>query len=347
MEINDIQQKIVSEIHKLHGRKNFVGENIMVCCPFHNDSNPSAGVFVGVGMDIPLGFFSCMGCGAKGHWNTWAPKAGLESVPEWQLRAATELSIGGVSKIVDDVGRTKRFKRVRDLMVAVARKAYIEWPEQTDWRGYNGKLLHDFGALLNMPAGADLPVCFLPCNVRGNYVGGVAGYLEKVEGRTSYLTTRGPWVKECGVLGYHLAKRLIREYDIPYVAIGEGPRDMLRMLCEGIPCVAGLGANTWTSEKTKIIESLGVGYCFGVTDNDKGGRLMRKGLRREFMNSIVDLKFYRLPEEYDKKGKLIKMDPDNAEQDVIDDFKHYLYDRWGKRALYNPRKLGWERKGGA
>ncbi len=176
MEINDIQQKIVSEIHKLHGRKNFVGENIMVCCPFHNDSNPSAGVFVGVGMDVPLGFFSCMGCGAKGHWNTWAPKAGLEPVPEWQLRAATELSIGGVSKIVDDVGRTKRFKRVRDLMAAVARKAYIEWPEQTDWRGYNGKLLHDFGALLNMPAGADLPVCFLPCNVRGNYVGGVAGY---------------------------------------------------------------------------------------------------------------------------------------------------------------------------
>lgn len=345
MEITDIQGKVVEQIMRLNGRKQNAGDSIMVCCPFHDDSSPSAGVFIGVGMDVPLGYMHCLGCGAKGHYNQWAPKAGLDPIPEWQLRSATELSMNGISRILDEGGKSKKFRTLRELMVAVGRKSYIEWPEHTEWRGYNGKLIRDFGGLLNMPPAADLPVCFLPCNVRGKYVGGVAGYLEKRSGRTSYLTTRGPWVKETGLLGYTMAKKLIREYDLNYIVATEGPRDMFRMFTEGAPSVAALGARTWGPAKTKLIEALGVKTLYTLSDNDKGGAELRREIKMAFRDSPIKVVPIRLPEETDSKGKLIKMDPDSCPQDVMDDIFDFLYDNHGgKKAFFNPVKFGWRTK---
>ena len=161
MNILDIQQRIVEQVHRLSGRKTSAGESIMVCCPFHDDSSPSAGVFVGVGMEIPLGFFNCLGCGVKGHWNTWAPKAGLEAVPEWELRAASELVVGERSSVQDDNGSFRKFRSLKDMMHAVGRPAYFPWFEDKDWRGYNGKLLRDFGAQVCMPPGSRRASLFL------------------------------------------------------------------------------------------------------------------------------------------------------------------------------------------
>ena len=179
MNIGDIQQKVVSEISRLPGRRQMAGETIMVCCPFHDDSSPSAGVFVGVGMSIPLGYFHCLGCGTKGHWNQWAPKAGLEEIPDWQIKAASDLVVHGKSSVQEENGTYRRFSTVREMMRAVGRPSYLQWPEDVSWRGYNGKILSDLGALLQMPPNADLPVCFLPVKIRKSYVGGVAGYLAR------------------------------------------------------------------------------------------------------------------------------------------------------------------------
>lgn len=343
MNILDIQQRIVEQVNRLSGRKMSAGESIMVCCPFHDDSSPSAGVFVGVGMEIPLGFFNCLGCGKKGHWNAWAPQAGLETVPEWELRAASDLVVGGRSSVQEDNGSFRRFRSLSEMMKAVGRPAFFPWFEDKDWRGYNGKLLRDFGAQVCMPPGADEPVCFLPCKIRRSWVGGVAGYLQKQSGRTSYLTTRGTWVKETGLLGYDITRNLIREHDFKYVTIEEGPRDMFRMLTEGVPSVAALGARTWSADKTRLIETLGVHTAYVISDNDKGGRQLREGLREEFRDSVVKLKFIRLPEEKNKKGKLIKMDPDDAPVDVMEEILDYLEEQHGgtKRTLFNPKKLGW------
>lgn len=347
MNILDIQQRIVEQVHRLSGRKTSAGESIMVCCPFHDDSSPSAGVFVGVGMEIPLGFFNCLGCGVKGHWNTWAPKAGLEAVPEWELRAASELVVGERSSVQDDNGSFRKFRSLKEMMRAVGRPAYFPWFEDKDWRGYNGKLLRDFGAQVCMPPGADEPVCFLPCKIRRSWVGGVAGYLQKQSGRTSYLTTRGTWVKETGLLGYDITRNLIREHNFKYVTIEEGPRDMFRMLTEGVPSVAALGAQTWSQEKTRLIETLGVQTAYVISDNDKGGRKLRDSLREGFRGSVVKLKMIRLPEDKNAKGKLIKMDPDDAPVDVMDDILDYLEEQHGgtKRTLFNPKKLGWAKTG--
>ena len=347
MSILDIQQRIVDQVHRLPGRKTSAGESIMVCCPFHDDSSPSAGIFVGVGMEIPLGFFNCLGCGAKGHWNNWAPKAKLEAMPEWELRAATELVVAGRSSVQEDNGSFRRFRSLRQMMEAVGRPAYFPWFEDKDWRGYNGKLLSDFGAQVCMPPGAEEPVCFLPCKIRKSWVGGVAGYLQKEKGRTSYLTTRGTWVKETGLLGYDTARSLIRNNDFRYVTIEEGPRDMYRMLTKGVPSVSALGAKTWSPAKTRLIEMLGVSTAYVISDNDKGGKELRDGIRAAFKESNVKLRMIRLPEEKNSKGKLIKMDPDSAPTEVMDEILDFLESQHGgtKRTLFNPKKLGWEKIG--
>ena len=344
MNIGDIQQKVVSEISRLPGRRQMAGETIMVCCPFHDDSSPSAGVFVGVGMSIPLGYLHCLGCGTKGHWNQWAPKAGLEEIPDWQIKAASDLVVHGKSSVQEENGTYRRFSTVREMMRAVGRPSYLQWPEDVSWRGYNGKILSDLGALLQMPPNADLPVCFLPVKIRKSYVGGVAGYLEKMEGRTSYLTTRGSWVRDTGLLGFDMTAKLIRQKGLPFVTIEEGPRDMLRMLSEGVPAIAALGANTWSPKKTKLIESLGVEYVYAFTDNDKGGKKLRTEFKASFAESTVKSRTIRLPEDKDKKGKLIKMDPDNAPQELMEEILDFLQEKHGKKSLFNPFKLGWVRE---
>lgn len=344
-EITDIQQRIVEQVHRLPGRKSAAGDSLMVCCPFHDDSSPSAGIFIAIGMDIPLGYFNCLGCGAKGRWNVWAPKAGLEAVPEWELRAASELTINGKSLVDDEGGGFRKFPTLRSLMDAVGRKSYVPWPEDVDWRGYGGKMLSDFGAVLQMPPGADLPVCFLPVKIRRSYVGGVAGYLEKRSGRTSYLTTRGSWVKEVGLLGYDMARKLIFEHDLKYVVTVEGPRDMFRLLSEGVPTVAGLGTKTWTPQKQKLIEGLGVSHAYGMSDNDKAGDEMAEDMKRSFRGSPVRYRNIKLPKDKDKKGKLIKLDPDNLPEPLMEEILDMLEDAHGgtRRTLFNPNKRGWGR----
>ena len=120
---------------------------------------------------------------------------------------------------------------------------------------------------------------------------------------------------------------------------------MFRMLTEGVPSVAALGAQTWSQEKTRLIETLGVHTAYVISDNDKGGRKLRDSLREGFKGSVVKLKVIRLPEDKNAKGKLIKMDPDDAPVDVMDDILDFLEEEHGgtKRTLFNPKKLGWRK----
>lgn len=288
---------------------------------------------------------NCLGCGAKGRWNVWAPKAGLEAMPEWEIRAASDLVINGRSLVQDESGAHRKFPTLRAMMEAVGRKSFIPWPNDVEWRGYGGKMLGDFGAVLQMPPGADLPVCFLPVKIRRSYVGGVAGYLEKRSGRTSYLTTRGSWVKDVGLLGYDIARKLIFEHELRYVVIAEGPRDMLRLLSEGIPAVAGLGTKTWTDNKQKLIEGIGVSHAYGMADNDKAGDEMMRDMRASFRGSPVRYRSIKLPKDKDKKGKLIKLDPDCCPVGLMDEIMDMLEDAHGgtKRTFFNPHKIGWAR----
>ena len=70
---------VQNEIEKFGGRTKFMGSNIHVQCPFHDENSPSCSINLSRESDVPIGAFYCFGCGVFGGWNKFALKAGLSA----------------------------------------------------------------------------------------------------------------------------------------------------------------------------------------------------------------------------------------------------------------------------
>ncbi len=342
----DVHQLILNEIGKIPGDKKFNGDTVMVCCPFpdHNDKTPSCGIYTSVGMEIPLGFYHCFGCGKKGHWNSLAKVCNLQEIKEWALKDAGENSLSALLKTYEKIGQqVGTYPSVDLLMRALGRKSYMEWPVDIVWRGYPGALVKAAGGLLNAQR-TGTNVCFFPCKHGSKYIGGVAAYLTKQMNGTSYVNSQGDWAKDKGLFPLQLVKECLKKYKLNYVVLVEGPRDALALLSYGIPALAVLGAEQFGATKRRTIEMLGVSVVYTMMDNDKGGKTARNKVKEEFeKNSPIPVRHFKLPVEYDKKGKLIKLDPDNAPLKIIKEVRAILKEKHTKKCLIPSKSLGWNK----
>lgn len=340
----DVHQTIMDELGKLPGDKKYNGDTVMVCCPFHSDKTPSCGIYTSVGMEIPLGYFHCFGCGEKGQWNQLAEHAGLAVIKGWKLKDAGENSLSALVKTYDRISqRVGTYATIPLLMKALGRNSYMEWPEDVEWRGYPGTLVRAAGGLLNAQrTGSN--VCFFPCKHGSKYIGGVAAYLRKQMNGTSYVNSQGDWAKEKGLFPIELTRKMIKKYKIRYIVLVEGPRDALALLSYGIPALAVLGAEQFGMTKVRSLEMLDVSTVYTMTDNDGGGKLLRNKIEEAFKSSGVKTKHFKLPRDRDAKGELIKLDPDNCPIDIIREVKATLKDKHGKDCLIPAKRLGWNRK---
>lgn len=340
----DIHQTIMEEIGKIPGDKKYNGDTVMVCCPFHNDKTPSCGIYTSVGMEIPLGFFHCFGCGEKGQWNKIAEHCNLHVIKEWKFKDASENSLSALVKTYDRIeNRVGTYASVALLMKALGRNSYMEWPEDVEWRGYPGALVNAAGGLLNAQrTGSN--VCFFPCKHGSKYIGGVAAYLRKQMNGTSYVNSNGDWAKEKGLFPIELTRKMMKKFNLTYVVMVEGPRDALALLSYGIPALAVLGAEQFGVTKVRSIEMLGASTCYTMTDNDGGGKLLRNKIQEAFKASGVKVRHFKLPREFNAKGELIKLDPDNCPIEIIREVKAALKEKHGKACLIPAKKLGWNRK---
>ncbi|AQT28699.1 putative DNA primase [Erwinia phage vB_EamM_Yoloswag] len=340
----DVHQTIIEEIGKLPGDKKYNGDTVMVCCPFHHDKTPSCGIYTSVGMEIPLGFYHCFGCGVRGNWNQLAEHAGLAVIKGWKLKDAGTNSLSALRQTYEKIGnRVGTYASVALLMKALGRSSYMQWPEDVEWRGYPGRLVQDAGGLLNAQrTGSN--VCFFPCKHGSKYIGGVAAYLSKQMNGSSYINSQGDWAKDKGLFPIELTRKMIRKYKLRYVVLVEGPRDALALLSYGIPALAVLGAEQFGSTKVRSIEMLDIGTVYTMTDNDGGGKLLRGKIDEAFRASGLKSKHFKLPREKDDKGKLIKLDPDNCPIEIIREVKSVLRDKYGKGCLIPAKRLGWNRK---
>lgn len=340
----DVHQIVLDEIGKLPGDKKYTGDSIMVCCPFHSDKTPSCGIYTSVGMTISLGSFHCFGCGEKGHWNKLAAHAGLQQLKEWAIKDAGTNSLSALLKTYDQIGtKVGTYPSIGLLMKALGRKSYMEWPLDVEWRGYPGALVRAAGGLLNAQH-TGTNVCFFPCKHGTKYIGGIAAYLRKQMNGTSYVNSQGDWAKEKGLFPLQLTKECLKKYKLKYIVLVEGPRDALALLSYGIPALAVLGAEQFGSGKRRTLEMLGVNVVYTMTDNDGGGKLLRNKIKDEFaQNSMIPVKHFKLPREFDDDGKLIKLDPDNAPLKLIKEVQTLLKEVHGKKCLIPAKELGWNR----
>jgi 5S rRNA maturation endonuclease (ribonuclease M5) len=320
--MSEARQVIFDEIvGKVHGSKKLTGDSYMIQCPYHEDSTPSGGINLTVDTDVPLGYYHCFGCGEKRRWNELAETLGLHKFKDWELGFSGNGSRKDQrkKKIVEYETITQELRRSLNTM------ELIDWPAIMSWRGYKGQLIKRLGGLFYNDPMTDEIMLFFPITINNKFKGGVRAYLEKQVNGLSYLTTKGPWVKDCGILGYEYIKKIIRRNGYTALVIVEGPRDMLRLIDNKIPAVAILGSENFTRKKLMRILGMSskIDTLYVMPDNDKAGASMYykiKGITGDY----AKVKHLKLPREKNKEGKLIKMDPDDAPQHFIDEVKKVL-----------------------
>lgn len=327
-EVVDDLTHVSAELEKFGGRTKYMGSNIHVQCPFHDENSPSCSVNLSREADVPIGAFYCFGCGVFGGWNKFAAKAGLVSVKKWQ---AFESDASGqiarfYKKAIEMMGQNNM--SIQRLFDEVG-NAVIPWPKDRDWRSYSGKLIHRIGGYCyndtsrNFEDGGELMLVF-PVYTNGRYRGGVRAFFEKQKNGLSYLTTKGDWVKSYGLLGYDYMKKKDL-YDAKAIVLVEGPRDWLRLVKNKIPSMAILGANMFDDKKMQLLVALGIRKVFVLPDNDSAGKRMADGIKVISERAGVPCEYLKLPRPKDEDGKVIKIDPDNAKQKIIDQVKKLVF----------------------
>ena len=320
--MSEARQIIFDEIvSKIHGSKKLTGDSYMIQCPYHADGTPSGGINLTVDTDVPLGFFHCFGCGEKRRWNDLAKTLGLHQFKDWELGFTGNGSKKDQrkKKIVVYETATEELKRSLNTMEV------ISWPALQNWRGYPGAIIKKLGGLFYNDPITDEVMLFFPITVNEKFKGGVRAYMEKQVNGLSYLTTSGPWVKDCGILGYDFIKRIIRRNRYTAVVIVEGPRDMLRLVENRIPAVAILGSENYSHKKMLRILGMSskIDTIYVMPDNDKAGTTMYQHVKK-ITGDFAKVKQLKLPKDKDEEGKLIKMDPDDAPQELIDTVRDIL-----------------------
>lgn len=337
--LRDSYSIIMEEISKVEGPKGSTADSLQIVCPFHADTDPSLGVYMGIGMKIPLGFFNCFGCGAKGPWNVLAAKLNLKKISavNGKLKTSKEVS-GKVSKLKAKLAIVDGTTKLSDLIQSMGNPAYYPWSEDVEWRGYPGSLIKDVGGLyLSEPhyAKGEL-ACFFPNKIERRYYGGQKAFISKVKGRPSYIATKGDWAHDYGLFPYnYVAKEMIKKYNLNYVILVEGVRDALRLISLGLPAMAILGAKQFTKEKLRFLIKLKVKHIFTMPDNDDGGKTMKntvKSVIKEYCeHSPIKIKYNNLslPRDYNKKGKLIKLDPGDVGEEILVEYREIIEDDLG------------------
>lgn len=326
-------QVIVNELEKFGGLQKTTGDSRFVVCPFHDDVNPSLGIYLGTDGKIPLGFFHCFGCGEKGTWNEFAQRNGLEEIKEWKKNRNIPQALISAQleeELLGDTGLTLK---------AVLKKMECEeaqrWMTNVEWRGYSGKLIRAVGGYVIVDKyNNDIGVLF-PIKIAGKVRGAVkAIYEKKYEKQKAYVTMPGPWLRSYGLFPYQYTQKIIQKHDYNFVVIVEGPRDALRLLSIGIPALAILGANAMSNLKALHILSLGIDHVYVMPDNDEGGDKMWSKFKQFFPKESVETrKRFRLPRK--KKNGELKIDPGNMPEDILKKVVKFLK----KKHNFRPHKI--------
>jgi len=252
---------IKDEIESLSDlKKKVTGGSIFIQCPYHNDNTPSGGINIDSSKTVPLGWFSCLGCGESKSWNDLAATLGIRQLKK---RSQTEVTPGDYldpSRMRDALlgGDDDLTESDRDKERDEKRITFFDFPpELTKWRGYKTKFLAKLGcryAFFDDDHTGGEFIIWIPCIVNKEVVGYVKAFLEKEKGRPSYINSPGKWSRSKGLLFFDYAIKMMKEQGHKTIVLCEGPRDAMRLLRYGIPAVCILGTQSWSDEKRLILE---------------------------------------------------------------------------------------------
>lgn len=272
---------IVRELQRVPGRKKHTATNIMICCPFHDDRTPSCGIYTVPNGRVPIGYFSCFGCGVRGGWNKLAARLGLQEI-EYAHKITHSYK--------------KELKLMEDHQVSMPYG--VIYGER--WRGIKGQLLKELGVVLGKDHHEKISCLYLPIRVNKRLVAVLKGRLKKKKFSPSYVVHDqiDQGIKNTGLFPYDYVKTMLSDNQYRHLILVEGSRDALRLIQCGIPALAILGTNMWSSHKQKLVTALCERYevipCV-MMDSDKAGKKAQRSIVFDFktkQQQVVQIKLW-------------------------------------------------------
>ncbi len=319
IDTRDNREIIMEGLQSLGGYQKSAGDWQMVCCPFHHEKVPSCGIYVSLVKPESLGRFHCFGCNKSGQWNEFATQTNLTPIAEWKNKHVQNTDIVDANMEESLLGSSSL--TVNGILKQMGCPEAQPWPEHLDWRGFPGKVISRAGGYIALDNYIDSVQLVFIVRYAGQVRGGVKAVYERVtKNQPGFITSRGPWVSKYGLLFLDQARTILQKREYNFVFLVEGPRDALRLLCNGIPAVAALGAATMTSSKALMLSSLGVDRVYVMPDNDEGGKTFWRTAKKA-LTGIVPAKRISLPES-DKK-----IDPGNMSHKLLEELVDLLVER--------------------
>lgn len=238
-------------LNELKKRLNFktTKRAAMICCPYHDDSTPSLGVFHSGKYQ---GYWNCLGCKEKGHWNKLAATLGLRSWGEGEENSQIEsYRIMGLEpvKLIDPDTLTLE-------------------PLDLKWKSYTPEYLKRFNAQKMWHDSFKEYFIYLPFTYLGDYLGFTRVRLHDDKNIPKY------WFNIVDKVPYPID--YIMEYNVPVIILVEGIADAIRLIRYGLPALAILGSAI-TKTTLDILEVLNPDGIIICLDGDTAGRRAVKG----------------------------------------------------------------------
>lgn len=248
--------------------------DIMVFCPFGNHRHRKPQLAIHKSGKL----INCWSCPAKGNWNTYAKKMGLEFIDfkndidpvYFEREKNTEVTIPEILlPIKQDLPRYKE----EDIPLKTLKK-------------FESKIMYD--AKRNSHR-VWIPI-YLP---NTNKLIGWSALALEPNPKLKVLNSSGKWARK-GLFGL----RFIKE---PYIILVEGISDTLRLHSHNLPAVGILGTQNWTEYKRNLLLSYGFKYVILGFDEDPSGRRCTQAVKKD-LQPFVTLKFWNWGKENSDPG---------------------------------------------
>lgn len=277
----------ITQVEKLHhvkeqlriwsGRKGRTNDTwTFISCPFHNERTPSGQIFHGPGSRSP-GYFRCLGCGHRCHWDELATAIGLQPFGKQPATDVYSVKLA----LSDEEEETAKFE-LHPL------------PKNKTWRTFDTKFLRKVGVQMMLTEWGTR-MLYMPVLINGEERGYIKARLKKdpTGERPSYINSKGPWSKTHGLFPFDYAIQMMEELGSRTIVLVEGPRDALRLLSLGIPAMSILGTNTWSQRKAQLLELYGVEEILLMMDGDEAGMLAAERIGPD-LASVLRVRQFRL-----------------------------------------------------
>ena len=298
-----LREHIISQLSSIGKQR---GDEIIILCPFHNDSRPSLGVHVGD--KVTPGSFHCFSCKAHGGWNKLADKLNLKKI---------EIFNGGNNKAdpssllpekTDPFQMLSKFVNESKILVEDKPKNLIgleDLPDGFSWRGLGKSFLVSVGAKYYWQQEIDMDWLYFPLYMNGVYTGYTTAALKPHDPK--YMTFAN--THNCCFL-----------YDLmpngESIVLVEGHFDALRLYAEGIYTIAIFGTSNWSTTKTQLLAAKNPKKVIIAMDGDEAGYKATEEIFNDLKYGFnVDIFWFPLG---------YKLDPGNMPDSYVEALRTYL-----------------------